>query len=354
MKKIDSFYSIKIYLINHQCPNYNKKLNLSTEQIYNQLPIEIKKYVDDDFKLEDLMKDVFNNGLSFIIRTFGIIIILCLITIFINTIVTRGRANSKVMSFISSSALSLTTFNLIFTEIDLISAYADRLSQLMGGFTFFSNSVYLFAGYVSTAATSTAWLQLIMNFIKDNVNTYLIPLLKILCGISLANTTICKERLGNLIKLIKNTFIWICTIIITLISTVMSVQTSVTKITDVAGVQTIKFAASQAFPIVGGLVSESVRNVAGAANSAKTAGGCIVLSLIAIIALFPLTSLLGIKIGLSLSLTVCDMINCNEVSEVVNSAISLLNFMLAVIGILASVFAISAVTFMLQNINVVS
>jgi len=190
-----------------------------------------------------------------------------------------------------------------------------------------------------------------MNLISSGVARYQIPLLKVLCGISLADQTICRGKLTSFYNLCKNTYLWIGSIIITLISTVMSLQTSISKISDIASVQSIKFAATQAFPIVGGLVSESVRSVAGAANSAKTAGGGIILVLTAIIALFPLSSLLGIKIGLSLAQIGCDMLSCKEISDVITRSFSLINFMLALVGLMASVFAITSISFMLQSLN---
>lgn len=328
--------------------------DISFDVIHEELPDEIVKYVQKDFDIELILGDVLKNGLAFSIKTFGIVILLCLITVFVRTLCPDGKDSSYIMSFISSYACAITVYLLIFSQIEVLTTYAQRLSDLMGGFLVFSNAVFLFCGYVTTAASSTAWLQIIMNLVKSGVNTYMVPLLKILCGVSLADQTICKGRLSSFVQLTKNTFLWGASIIITLLSTVMTVQTSISKVSDTAGVQSIKFAATQAFPIVGGFVTESIRSVAGAASSAKTAGGAIVLALIAVIALFPLSSLIGIKIGLSLAQIGCDMLGCKDVTEIISQAFSLINFMLAIVGILASVFAICAISFMTQSLSLTS
>lgn len=353
MKKV--FVLIIIFLC--VCPTFAvcaDEGEISLDTIYEGLPDEIVKYTQNDFDIELIIGDVLKNGISFSIKTFATVITLCLITVYLNSLCPNTKGNSYILGFISTYGCAVTVYSLIYSQIATLTTYAQRLSELMGGFLIFSNSVFLFCGYVTTAATTTAWLQLIMNLVKSGVNSYLIVLLKLLCGISLADQTICKGRLSSFAALIKSTFLWVSSIIITIVSTVMTVQTSISKISDTASVQSIKFAATQAFPIVGGLVSESVRNVAGTANSAKTAGGAIVLVLIAIIALFPLSSLLGIKIGLYLAQTGCDFLGCKDITEIITKAFSLINFMLAVVGILASVFAISSISFMLQSISLVS
>ena len=323
----------------------------SLDMIYDELPEDIRKYAENDFKISEIVFDILNNGIAFSIKTFSTVIIFVLISIYAQSLVAQNNENSYVFNFLSTYACTLGIYSLIFTQIDTIFTYSQRLSELMGGFLVFSNSVLLFCGYITTAATSSAWLQLIMNLLRTSINSYLIPLLKILCGISLADQTICKGKLSSFYNLGKNTFLWAGSIVITIFSTVMTVQTSISKISDVAGVQSIKFAATQAFPIVGGLVSESIRTVAGAANSAKTAGGAIILVFTAIIALFPLSSLLGIKIGLSLAQIGCDILACKDISEVISRLFSLINFMLAVVGLLASIFAITSISFMLQSLN---
>jgi len=230
------------------------KEELSLDTIYEDLPDDIKKYAVDDFDISTVLGDVLKNGINFSLKTFGTVVIFCLISIYFKTLTMKNNENSYVISFISTYACSVSIYSLIFSQIDVISVFAERLSQLMGGFLLFSNAVFMFCGYVTTAATSSAWLQLIMNLISSGVARYQIPLLKVLCGISLADQTICRGKLTSFYNLCKNTYLWIGSIIITLISTVMSLQTSISKISDIASVQSIKFAATQAFPIVGGLV----------------------------------------------------------------------------------------------------
>ncbi len=352
MKKLLFIFTVIIFIDIFQFTIIAQEGDLSFESISDDLPNEITKYVENNFNIEAIFKDVLKNGISFSLKAFASVTILCVITVYVTSLCTDDKSRSYILKFISTYACSVSIFTLIYSQIEVISVYAQRLSQLMSGFLVFSNAVFLFCGYVSTAAMSSAWLGLIMNLIKMGVSTYMIPLVKIMCGVSLADQTICQGRLSSFSQMAKNTFLWISSIIITLISTVMAVQTSMSKVSDVASVQSIKFAATQAFPIVGGLVSESIRSVAGTANSAKAAGGAIVLSLIVIIALFPLSSLLGIKIGLSMAKIGCDMLGCYEVTEAINKAFSLINFMLACVGILASAFAISAISFMTQSLNI--
>lgn len=327
---------------------------ISFDLIHKDLPGEIVKYVDAEYDIELIIKDVINNGLQFSIKTFGTVIMICIVTVLVKSLSPNSNKGAYTFNFISTYGCAIVVYSLIYSQIEIISTYAARLSELMSGFMIFSNSVFLFCGHVTTAATSCAWLQLIMTLVNNSVTTYMLPILKILCGSSLADVTLCNGRLSSFFQLIKNIFMWVCSTIITLITTAMTVQTSLSKVTDTAGVQSIKFAATQAFPIVGGLVSESVRSVAGAANSAKNAGGAIVLLLIAIIALFPLSSLIGIKIGLSFAQIGCDMLGCNEITVVINKSFSLINFMLAMVGLLASAFALSAISFMTQNLNISS
>lgn len=343
---------VAIFLSIFQFSIHAQDNEISLDKLTDNLPNEINKYVENEFDINTILSDIARTGISSSIKTFSSIIVLCIITVFIRSLSLENTGKSYILRFIGVFICSSTIFTIIYSQIEMIDVYANRLSDLMSGFYLFSNGMFLYCGYVNSAATSSMWIQLIMNFGKLCVNRYMIPLLKILCGIALADTTICQGRLSSFSKTVKNTFLWVNSIIITLITTIMGLQTSMSKVSDVAGVQSIKFAATQAFPIVGGFVSESIRSVAGTANSAKNAGGTIVVALIAIIALLPLSSLLGIKLGLSLSKIGCDMLGCKEVCETIDQAFSLINFMLVCVGILASLFAITAISFMTQTLSV--
>lgn len=352
--KIAILFLLTFGIVQLSCFSVYAKEEISFDTIHESLPEDIIKYVENDFAIDHIFEDVLKNGLDFSIKTFGAVVLLCIITVLVRALCPDAKDKSPIMSFLTSYACAITVYSLVFSQIEVITVYAQRLSELMSGFLVFSNTVFMFCGHVTTAATSSAWLQLIMNLVKNGVKSYIIPLLKILCGISLADQTLCRGRLSSFFQLAKNTFLWVSSIIITILSTVMTVQTSMSKVSDTTSVQSIKFAATQAFPIVGGIVSESIRSVAGTANSAKNAGGAIVLVLIAIIALFPLSSLLGIKIGLSLAQIGCDMLGCKDLTEIIGKGFALINFMLAIVGLLASVFAISAISFMTQSLSITS
>ena len=66
---------------------------------------------------------------------------------------------------------------------------------------------------------------------------------------------------------------------------------------------------------------------------------------------FPLTSLLGIKIGLSLAQFASELLDNNSIDHILSKANSLINFMIASVGLSASVFAICAASFISQSVS---
>ena len=101
--------------------------NISFDSIYESNPDDLGKYVDDGFDLEALFHDSFENGLKYSLHTFSSVMMLAVITVFIQSICDAESKNDTVLNFITSSACAITVFGIIFSQTEVVALYSQRM-----------------------------------------------------------------------------------------------------------------------------------------------------------------------------------------------------------------------------------
>ena len=170
-------------------------------------------------------------------------------------------------------------------------------------------------GKTVTASLCSAGAVGMSQLITTLFSNYFIPvsnlLLAVGIGTSIENTLHCTK----LMALLRKYLMIILSGTALLYFTVLSVRTSVSSAVDESAVKTIKFAASNFVPVIGGALSDSAAAVAASLSVTKSAIG--VFGLMSVIAIFiPVLSKLIIWLaGLELSALLAETFNLDSLKN---------------------------------------
>ena len=315
------------------------------------VPKEYKEHFENGIDLSDFINGILQSSAGICTKTFSSIIVICLVSMVLTSL-SSGFIPIPARDIVTSCACALYVYPMIFSQINSISEMTDKLLSFMTGFSVFSVGIFTVCGYVATAAASSAWISIVTTASQWMISAVLFPTLKMHCALTLADSTVCASKLSSMRGLLKSLFLWTCLAITTTVTLIMNTQTAITKATDATSAHAIKLAATQAFPIVGSFVNESLQSLVGSAKAVAGAGSWISILVILMIIIVPLSKLLAMKIGISIARIGCDLMDASAIKGVLDGASSVLNFMLAGVGMSSSLFAICVISFFTHSMGV--
>ncbi len=246
-------------------------------------------------------------------------------------------------TFSSVSALCVCVY--VFTTVSAlfktVSVYLTTLASFATAVTPMISIAYAAGGNVSTAALSTTGL-LVCITVVENISAYVLyPLLSVSAAITAACSLAPKLRLGSLSSFLRGFLMLLISLTVAAISAIMTFQQTLSTAADTLGARAVRFAASSFIPIVGSAVSEAVRTVSGSISYIRSSIGGIGIVVIALITLPVFASLMLARINLSVSASLSDMLSCEREAKVLKEAGSLVNFLIAIVSLMAVMFIYS-------------
>lgn len=186
-------------------------------------------------------------------------------------------------------------------------------------------------GHVSgAAAVNTAFLAATQLITQLCVN-FLAPLCGSIMGLSVAGTVSPELDLARLAEAVKKLVMWALGLMMTIFTSVLSVQTFVTNASDNALLRTAKFMISSGVPIVGGTISDAVYTVQGGISLIKSSAGSFGIIALAVMALPMLLSTLCYKLSLMCAAAFADVFGQEKLAKLFRSCESVMAIILAVI-----------------------
>jgi len=157
-------------------------------------------------------------------------------------------------------------------------------------------SVSMASGAVISGAVVQPLIIGISQAIAFVVTQWLIPVLSVICAMSVVNNLNGKGDLSGIIMLLQKTVRWTCGILMTGFVGIMTVQCMITPALDSVAGKMTRYAIANFVPVVGGLISESVSVVAGYASALKGAlGGAGIITAV-VVCIKPLSEIASIAI----------------------------------------------------------
>lgn len=247
---------------------------------------------------------------------------------------------------------SLQIYTSVYYLFDLVRTVIEQIDQYMSALMAILCSVFLMMGNSGVALIGTTWMGLLWTISEKVCFSFFFPLMQISFGGTLISSASpemnLRPILGSLRKICMTTLI----IFMTVITLILSYQTSLAAAADSLSMRGIKFAASNMVPLIGGMFSDTLRTISTTFSLVKkTVGVTGLIGLLAALAV-PLTSLFGAKYGLALASTAAELLDVTPLKPILNESESLINYLIAVL-LMFGVFYLIMLGVLLQTASAI-
>ena len=250
--------------------------------------------------------------------------------------------------------LAVSSFSVIGCMLETIKPMTELVkTQLEGTGTIMKLSIPVMtavgtaAGQPSSSVVNALWLNTALTLMQQLTESILFPLISVCVALTVASSIARfngNNSLNGTVVTLKKTFIFLITLISVVFTTIMSFQNIVAKGSDTVLLRSIKFASGSAIPIIGGALSEAAGAYLSGVSLVKGSLGtlcavCIVISVLPII-----VRLFALKIALSFSAFLCDILG-GTVSADIREFTSIIDLLISVSVLCSMMFMIAAGTF---------
>ncbi len=197
--------------------------------------------------------------------------------------------------------------------------------------------LYAMGGNVGTAVASSSGLAAYMTVLEQLVGKSILPFCGICMAFALVRALDPSIRLGSLSETVKKHYSTALGFLMMLLLAMLATQTTLGAKGDSLTMRSVKFAAGNLIPVVGGSVSELLRTLsAGVGYLRGTVGICATLLLL--LTLLPtLVELLLLRGVWQLAAAFADLLGCENEKKLLDEFASLLGYLIAAVSICSSV-----------------
>lgn len=283
----------------------------------------------------DLLKQGLTAGLKLFASLLGLIII-CAMLSRCSELFLSGK--SQVFDYALLLIAALQIYRILYSLFELTRDYIGQINDYMTGISAALGGIFLLSANVSTAAVQSAWLGLLLTLTEKISYQLLFPLLQMSFALTLVSSICPDINLRSVTAFIRQLTTTLLVAAMTLITIFMSFQTSIASAADSLGMRSVKFAASNAIPLIGGLVSESMKTLATSLTLVKSTAGLIGVAGLLLCTLLPLSMLFTCKYSLSLAGTAADLLQASAIKPLIEETGKLVGFLIAIMLVFAIIY----------------
>ncbi len=332
-----------------------------TGEIVNSLPHDIREKLPDGdiFSVEgfserfsfeyfwDFIVDSLSLAISPALKNFtavfGFIILSAVLAAFKG--VMKSDAMVTAFELVSGLCILLTVYKIGISVTARVNGFLSQLSTVITAMVPTMLAIGTAGGNVTASTVSANAMMLGVAFVEGIAAMGLFPILKLCFGMSICSGMGSGFRLEGITKLIRGTFTWILGFIAAAISAIMSFQTSIALKADSLSIRAVKFAASKAVPVVGGIASDAVSAVGGSISLIKGTVGWGGVIILAAMTLPTILDILLLRLGIVISGTAADIIGLDREKRILDEMSGLFGFLAAVCVICALMFVYALALF---------
>lgn len=324
-------------------------------EIYEALPDDVRNAIESGEsytgpKIDesiDFIISLIGKALSPVLNTFFLIIgvvLLCACFYMLAGIGDKSAA-SRMYRFLASVCLAILVFNILGQLWNELSTLLKQMNSLMNSITLATTSVYALSGAVTSAAVNESSMMIILTIIEDLTYYGTYPILQICFGMSFISCITESIDLSAISGLIRKTFTTVLIILMSIMTAVLSFQSTLAESNDSLIIRTVKLASGSFVPIVGNAVSEATKTVAAGLGSLKTSLG--VICIIALIAtVLPLFITLWLnKLSFSIGSALSEVLGLDREAIFLRGSGELIDFAIAIIAAITLIFIINLMIF---------
>ena len=227
--------------------------------------------------------------MSSVVKLFVIILEIIIISSILKNILESLNVSSvsKNIYFIQYLVIVILIVN---SFVPILNATIDSINRVIG----FMNmlipiliTLVLTTGNIVATSMMEPALIMMMNFVAMFVNSFVVPFCLMSFVISILANLLGKIKLEKISNIFKNVTIWTLGIVLTVFTTVLSLESTITSSVDGLAGKATKMAVSGFIPVVGKIMGDSADTVLGSVNVLKNSVGIMGTIIIFVIAVMP-------------------------------------------------------------------
>ncbi len=293
-----------------------------------------------------------SNEASFAIEIMiDVIIIIIINSIFKAIIENLGNSNSaQITYFIQYLVIVTLVINTFISILDLTKESIENVVSFMTALIPLLITLMLSTGSLATSSVVEPILLIMVNIVGNFINTFLIPLLLISMSISIVSNISEKVQIDRLSKFLKSSIVWILGILLTIFTSTLSLQGSLTSSVDGMTAKTAKAAVSNFIPVVGKILGDTVDSVIGCGNILKNSVGIIGVIVVIGIVFVPVIKICILWISFKLTSAVCEVVADTKIVKLIDQIADGYKILLGIL-ISVSVMFIIGITIVIKMTN---
>ncbi len=251
----------------------------------------------------------------------------------------------KAFSFCTTLVITLALFSETFQTLTAVTDYFDSLHSMTLTSIPLMGALYAMGGNVGTAVASSAGLSIFLSVLETLVAKSILPFSGLCLAFTLVSSLDKELRTGTLVATLKKNYTTVLAFLMMLLLAMLGAQTTLAAHSDTLAMRSVKFAAGNWIPVVGGSVSELLRTVsAGVGYLRGTVGICGILLLLLML-LPTLTQLFLLRMTWQLSASLADILGCESEKRLLDEFASLVGYLIAAVAICSSVLLLAMTLF---------
>lgn len=230
-------------------------------------------------------------------------------------------------------------------------AALDELRVFMNAMLPVMTSLYAAGGQFGTAAAAQSGMMAALTVLEQILTGILTPLLRFCFAFAVVGN-VGNLPLSGISALIRRCFSVLLGFVMALFSLILAYQNRIALGADNVASRSLRFAAGNFIPIVGGTVGEAVRVVLGSIQSIRSAVGWSAIVVLALLLLPALLRLYGGKLLLWGAASAGRLLGCDRESAMLEECASLMDMLLAMTFALSVMFLLSLTLFITAGVGV--
>lgn len=275
-----------------------KEAEIYTKEAFPDLDIDelMTKSIKGEIDL-GFLKNVFVNLLGEEIRVAIKLMISVLIIIIINSICKAiienlgNEETAKIVYFLQYMIIVILVLSSFKEVLSLTKETITKIVSFMNLLVPLFTTLMLTTGCIASSNIIQPILIMLINFVGNFFNNFLIPLLLISISLTIVSNISDKVQIASIAKFFKSLIVWILGIVLTIFTCLLSLEGTLSSSVDGLTSKTAKAAVSNLIPVVGKILGDTVETVIGCSNILKNTVGFIGVIIILGIVAIPIVKL---------------------------------------------------------------
>ncbi len=226
----------------------------------------------------------------------------------------------------------------------------DKLVNFMNLLVPLFTTLVLATGSIATTNMAQPILLFIINFIGNFSNNFLIPILLISCVLSIISNISERVQITGMAKFLRSSIVWCLGIILTIFTSVISLEGTLSASVDGLTAKTTKAAVTNFIPVVGKILGDATETVLGCANILKNTVGIIGVIIITGIVLLPIIKIAIFTVCFKLTSSVGSIVADAKIVKLISEIADTYKILIAILFAVSVMFIIG-ITLVLKISN---